>query len=58
MVDTILCDLRVPKINGTEAITDFRKQYPSVRVVVLTGNPDVELAVSLRRLASAASHRW
>ena len=30
MVDTILCDLRVPKINGTEAITDFRKQYPNV----------------------------
>ena len=49
MVDTILCDLRMPKINGTEAIAYFRKQYPSVPVVVLTGNPNVELAVSLMK---------
>lgn len=49
MVDTILCDLRMPKINGTEAIAYFRKQYPSVPVVVLTGNSNVELAVSLMK---------
>ncbi len=49
MVDTILCDLRMPKINGTEAIAYFRKQYPSVPVVALTGNPNVELAVSLMK---------
>lgn len=49
MVDTILCDLRMPKISGTEAIAYFRKQYPSVPVVVLTGNPNVELAVSLMK---------
>jgi two-component system chemotaxis response regulator CheY len=47
MVDAILCDIRMPKINGTEAITYFRSQYPSVPVVVMTGYPDVELAVSL-----------
>src|ERR671918_3124883 len=47
LVDTILCDIRMPKINGTEAIQYFRAQFPSVPVVVLTGYPDVELAVSL-----------
>jgi two-component system chemotaxis response regulator CheY len=47
LVDTILCDIRMPKINGTEAIRYFRTQFPSVPVVVLTGYPDVELAVSL-----------
>lgn len=47
MVDAILCDIRMPKINGSEAISYFRSQYPSVPVVVMTGYPDVELAVSL-----------
>ena len=47
LVDTILCDIRMPKINGTEAIQYFRSEFPSVPVVVLSGYPDVELAVSL-----------
>lgn len=49
MVDTILCDIRMPKINGSEAITYFRRQYPTVPVVVLTGYPDVDMAVSLMK---------
>jgi two-component system chemotaxis response regulator CheY len=49
MVDTILCDIRMPKINGTEAITYFRSQYPGVPVIVLTGYPDVDMAVSLMK---------
>ena len=48
-VDAILCDLRMPKINGAEAVAYFRREYPSVPVVVLTAYPDVELAVSLMR---------
>jgi two-component system chemotaxis response regulator CheY len=49
MVDAILCDIRMPKIGGSEAIAYFRSQYPGVPVVVMTGYPDVELAVSLMR---------
>jgi len=48
-VDAILCDLRMPKINGAEAVAYFRREYPSVPVVVLTAYPDVESAVSLMR---------
>jgi two-component system, chemotaxis family, chemotaxis protein CheY len=47
LVDTILCDIRMPKINGTEAIQYFRTQFPTVPVIVLSGYPDVDLAVSL-----------
>ncbi len=47
MVDVIICDIRMPKINGTEAIAYFRTQYPSIPVIVLTGYPDVQLATSL-----------
>jgi two-component system chemotaxis response regulator CheY len=49
VVDTILCDLRMPQINGAEAIAYFRREYPSVPVVVLTAYPDVESAVLLMR---------
>jgi two-component system chemotaxis response regulator CheY len=49
MVDTILCDIRMPKINGMEAIAYFRSQYPGVPVIVLTGYPDVDMAVSLMK---------
>lgn len=49
MVDTVLCDIHMPNINGKEAIAYFRSQFPGVPIVVMTGYPDVELAVSLMR---------
>jgi two-component system chemotaxis response regulator CheY len=50
MVDAIVCDLRMPQIDGTEAIRYFRLQFPSVPIIVLTGYPDLEMAVSLMKL--------
>ena len=47
MVDVILCDIRMPKVNGIEAIAFFQKQFPSVPIVVITGFPDTEMAVNL-----------
>ena len=47
MLDAIICDLNMPKINGMEAIAFFRQQFPSVPVVVLTGHPTVEGANTL-----------
>ncbi len=46
MLDVIICDIRMPKINGVEAIAYFRKEYSRVPVVVLTGFPDVNMATS------------
>jgi two-component system chemotaxis response regulator CheY len=37
----------MPKVNGVEAIQYFRSQFPSIPVIVLTGYPDTDLAVSL-----------
>ena len=46
-VDVIICDIRMPKINGIEAITYFRQEYPLTPSIVLTGYPDVTLARDL-----------
>ena len=48
MVDVIICDIRMPRVNGVEAIAYFRAQYPSLPVIVLTGYDDEQLANSLR----------
>ncbi len=49
MLDVIICDIRMPKLNGVEAIAYFRKEYPRVPLIVLTGFPDVEMATSFLR---------
>ena len=49
MVDVIICDIRMPRINGVEAIAYFRAQYPSLPVIVLTGYHDEQRAGSLRK---------
>lgn len=47
MVDVIVCDIHMPKINGNEAIAYFRSQFPSVPVIVMTGQPDPQGLSSL-----------
>ncbi len=46
LMDTIICDIRMPKINGVEAIDYFQKQFPRVPLIVMTGHPDMEMATS------------
>jgi two-component system chemotaxis response regulator CheY len=49
MVDMILCDMQMPKIDGVGAIAHFQAQFPSVPVVVMTGHPDVQAATKLMK---------
>ncbi len=49
LVDAIMCDLYMPKVNGMEAIAYFRSQFPSVPVIVLTGKPDIAIAAAMFR---------
>jgi two-component system chemotaxis response regulator CheY len=48
-VDVIICDVRMPNINGVEAVAYLRHEYPSIPVIVLTGYPDVKLAVDFMK---------
>jgi two-component system, chemotaxis family, chemotaxis protein CheY len=46
-VSLIICDIHMPKVNGMEAIAFFCQEFPSVPVVVLTGDPDLAGATHL-----------
>ncbi len=45
LLDVIISDIRMPKINGVEAINYFQQQWPRVPLIVLTGFPDLEMAI-------------
>ena len=47
LVDAVICDLVMPKVNGIEAIAFFRSQFPGVPILVLTGHPNIENASEL-----------
>ena len=47
MVDTILCDIHMPNVDGMEAVAFFRAQFPSVPVIMMTGQPSVPNLTSL-----------
>jgi two-component system chemotaxis response regulator CheY len=49
MLDAVICDIRMPKVNGLDACAYFRRAYPHVSLIMLTGYPDTEMAVSCMR---------
>ena len=49
VVDVILTDIDMPKLNGIEAIQFFQREFPRKPIVVLTGKPKLEAATSLMK---------
>jgi two-component system chemotaxis response regulator CheY len=49
MLDAVICDIRMPKMDGLDALAYFRRAYPHVPLIVLTGYPDTEMAISCMR---------
>jgi len=48
-IDVIICDVRMPGKSGVEAVAYFQREYPNTPVIVLTGFPDVALAVDFMK---------
>ncbi|GJL67060.1 MAG: hypothetical protein NPIRA05_20310 [Nitrospirales bacterium] len=49
MLDAIVTDINMPKVNGLEAIQFFQKQWPRVPLIVMTGYPNLENATKLMK---------
>jgi len=47
-VGAILCDIRMPKVNGIECVDYLQREAPGIPVVVITGYPDTNLEARLR----------
>lgn len=47
LLNAIVLDLQMPKVNGMEACAYFRSQFPSVPVIVLTGTGTIDKATTL-----------
>ena len=52
-LDVIICDVHMPKVGGKEVVTYLKSQFPSVPIIVLTGDPQYEDATDF--LANGAS---
>ena len=45
-VDVVVLDVRMPGMDGLEALSHIKKSFPGVDVILLSGHPSVEAAVA------------
>ncbi len=47
LLNLIITDIRMPNMNGIDVINYYKKQWPSIPIIVLTGFPDLEMATTM-----------
>ena len=47
LLNLIVTDIRMPNMNGIDVINYYKKEWPSVPIIVLTGFPDLEMATTM-----------
>ncbi len=47
LLNLIITDIRMPNMNGIEVLNYYRKEWPSIPLIVLTGFPDLDMATSM-----------
>ncbi len=48
--DVILLDVKMPEMNGIEALGKIKKEKPGIEVIILTGHACVDAAVEIMKL--------
>jgi len=47
LLSLIITDIRMPNRNGIDVMNYYRKEWPSVPLIVLTGFPDLDMAIAM-----------
>jgi two-component system chemotaxis response regulator CheY len=47
LLNLIITDIRMPNMNGIDVINYYRKEWPSIPLIVLTGFPDLDMATTM-----------
>ncbi|MBI4245343.1 MAG: sigma-54-dependent Fis family transcriptional regulator [Planctomycetes bacterium] len=50
--DLVLCDIRLPNMDGISLLERIKATYPSLRVIIITGYASIETAIKALRLGA------
>jgi two-component system, NtrC family, nitrogen regulation response regulator NtrX len=50
--DLILCDIKMPKMDGVEVLQSIKAMKPEVPVIMISGHGDLDTAVQTMRLGA------
>ncbi|HET8839497.1 MAG TPA: sigma-54 dependent transcriptional regulator [Flavobacteriaceae bacterium] len=50
--DLVLCDIKMPKMDGVEVLQNIKKIKPEIPIVMISGHGDLETAVNAMRLGA------
>ena len=50
--DLVLCDIKMPKMDGVEVLEAAKKLYPELTIVMISGHGDLDTAVNTMRLGA------
>ncbi len=50
--DLVLCDIKMPKMDGEEVLEAVKKLKPEIPMVMISGHGDLETAVNTMRLGA------
>ena len=51
-IDVIVLDVKMPGMDGIEALTEIKKQTPLVEIIMLTGNATIESAIDAMKFGA------